>query len=220
MSAADVRTEILKPMQASFLPPRPEMSQADVSLALESYVLVLAHFDAETLKGAWASMLANHHGRAWPVPGRITAAALHIERESRRMRELAQPRRDYETERLRYWRDEVCRSKQARRAVELRVAWSLKCAVVDDGQKLWQIDLARLVRAHESAEKIADRIERKLPTSDKRGVMNAMDREIALTMYRNLLVNEAKTAQEIMAANPPGGAEEEIDGTQTPPYEA
>jgi hypothetical protein len=216
LSRKTVEDQILTPMQASFLPPRADMSPADVAMALEGYVLVLAHFDAETLKGAWGSMLANHHGRAWPVPGRIVAAALHIERERNRDRRLAEPKRDLDAEREQYWR-KVCTSKQARYAAEHGIAWSLKCAIINDGKSLFQVDLQQLVREHESAQRTAMRIEQNLPLYSKNdgrllGVMKGLARDTALNMHHQLLVNEATTVAEILEAQ----TKVDSDGTQTP----
>lgn len=79
MSKDDVNTEILTPMQATFLSPK--MDEEAQKAALMQYIVVLEGFDATDLRAAWQEVLTAHTGRSWPVPGVIVLAARKARRD-------------------------------------------------------------------------------------------------------------------------------------------
>lgn len=89
----------------------------------------------------------------------------------------------------------------ARDAAAKGVAWSLKCAVLDDGKRPHQIDLRTFVAAKARAALTAQKIQagQRLTYQGRDvGTMPPKDAERALAMYRQLALLEAKTAEEIL----------------------
>lgn len=204
MSRADVEAEILAPMQATFLPPR-DLSTDETKLALKGYVAVLAQFDGPTLARAWSDVLAAHKTRAWPVVGVIFAAANKM-RKDRTETNGSTPRvmNSWEmisetTKRLMWERVRVL--PIALKAVEMGVAWALKCAVYNDGTPIDRIDL-RVLRANANrAEALAKHIENgdELTHNGRNvGVFGGSKRETALEMWRTLRMRETETRGEII----------------------
>ena len=135
MSLTDVHAEILSPMQAIFRPPfgRDEAAQAD---ALRGYATVLENFSREDLKVAWTEVVASHTSHSWPVPGVIVLAARKARKE--RAPTTGAGRFSTETSHTERWKEweRVRAMPIARRAVDLGVAWSLRCAILNDGVTL------------------------------------------------------------------------------------
>jgi len=207
MSREDVETHILKPMQASFLPPRADLTPNEIAMALQAYIYTLKAFDSETLDEAWMSVVAAHRGRNWPVPAVIVMAASKAARDKRIAKADAEPKRSIEAERDKYWRA-CCKSDKALRAAEAGVSWALKLAIIEDGKSLTEVNLQNFVDANASAEKLHARIVANQPlyAHDGRniGIMQPMLRERALAMYDTVKASEARTRAEILEAH--GGA--------------
>lgn len=204
MSRADVETEILAPMQATFLPPR-DLSTDETKLALKGYIAVLAAFDGPTLSRAWADVLASHKTRAWPVVGVIFASANKARKErTETNRDAPRAMNSWEiisetTKRLMWEKTRAL--PIASKAVEMGVAWALKCAVYNDGTPIDRIDLRVLRASANRAEALAKHIENgDVLTHNGRnvGVFGGSKRETALEMWRTLRMRETETQGEII----------------------
>lgn len=203
MSATDVQTEIIEPMQRLYLPPR--LMLADVQTeALRGYADVLKGFSAADLKAGWTDVVTTHTTRSWPVPGVIVLATRKAAKErnaacGRPTSPLSRQTIDYTENRLR-WEKIRC-TQMARDAARAGCSWSLKCQVMNDGKHAEQIDLRQLISEHQSAERTANNLESGDMvwdrSRDKHVKFSDDQREIALKMWRNLLVQEAQTAHEI-----------------------
>lgn len=197
-----VETEILKPMQAIFLPPR-KMDVAAQSDALRGYVVALRPFSAIDLHTAWIEIVASHMSRSWPVPAVIVLAARKAQKDRN---PDAAPRAKHSggnySARWQTWLG-VRISQIGADAVAAGVSWSLKCAVLHDGKHGGDINLSELIRAKASAEEIAQAI-----GGDGSPVMHngrwmkfsESNRAIAMKMWTNQLKNEDDTADEIRRA--------------------
>lgn len=202
MSAEAVQAEILDPMQRLFLPPR-QMGANEQTAALRDYVAALQGYDGADLKAAWERVRDTHANRSWPMPSAFIRAAS----ESRRDRVPPQKGRlssdENHTARRLHWED-VIRTPLAREAVELEVAWSLKCLIMNDGKRANQIDLTRLRRQKESALRTVERIKsgEEIPRPKGRSVrFTPASAEAPLLLWDAQLKNEAATQREIMRAH-------------------
>lgn len=90
MTAQDVQTEILEPMQRMFTPRRHQMGEGDQQMALMEYVNILQQFYAVDLKEAWRSVLETYTPQVWPAPAVFASAARKARAE--RPRPQATPR--------------------------------------------------------------------------------------------------------------------------------
>lgn len=204
MSLTDVHAEILSPMQAIFRPPfgRDEAAQAD---ALRGYGTVLENFSREDLKAAWTEVVASHTSHSWPVPGVIVLAARKARKE--RAPTTGAGRVSTETSHTERWKEweRVRAMPIARRAVELGVAWSLRCAILNDGVTLHGLDIGAMQRAKAAAERTAAKIEAGefIYHRDRKLKFSAANAETALNMWRNIQVQEAESEDEIMRHQPP-----------------
>lgn len=205
MSLADAEAEILNPMQALFLPPR-NLDDAAQTAALRGYGAVLQDFDRGDLKAAWTEVVATHTTRAWPVPGVIVLAARKARKERAPTSGAGRVSSETtsHTERWKEW-ERVRAMPIARRAVDLGVAWSLRCAILNDGVTLHGIDLGAMQRAKESAARTAAKIEAGefIYHRDRKIKFSQDNAETALNMWRNIQVQNAETEQEIMRHQPP-----------------
>jgi hypothetical protein len=215
MSREDVLALIIEPMRASYLPPRADMRPEEIALALQAYTTALKSFPTDALSDAWTDVVATHRGRNWPVPAVIVLAATKAARDRRQAKADAEPKRDFAAERERYWRA-CCKSDKAMRAAEASVAWALKCAILDEGKSLYEINLQAFVDAQASAERVAARLRASLPLYAKDGrllgVMSPKLRDEALGMYEGLKACEARARAEVLDAQGDGAR----DGAQTP----
>lgn len=201
MSAQDVQTEILEPMQRLFLSPR-KMDEADQEAALREYVSHLQHFERQDLRVAWHEVVETHQNRSWPIPSQIIKAAKEAYRE--RASANKAPIRHGKSDHAVFWdRWRVVRqSGLAKEAARLGVAWSLKCAIVNDGKEAGQIVLADLVEAKHRASQTAEKIDKGLPIDFKGRTLRFTFKDGAepMRLWKNLLVKEEETRAEIMAA--------------------
>lgn len=204
MSAADVQAQILEPMQQIFLPPR-DMAKADQAGALRQYVGVLSRFDGPALAVAWSNVIETHPNRAWPLPSVIAAAA----REALKERNGGLPKakrhegaEQTSSQRWEAWKA-VSRTAMAMQAVEMNVAWSLKCAVLHDGKGIDQINLRELRSGKSSAERTAQNIRNGLPCEHKGRMLTVSDQNAAaaLRIWDQILMRETETQAEICAAH-------------------
>lgn len=203
MSLADVNAEILEPMQRLFLPPRNMDAEAQRG-ALNGYGEVLKGYAREDLRTAWVEVVTAHVARSWPVPGVIVLACRKAAKE-RHAESGEQPSRfsrqvvNYSENRLRW--EKIRGSQMARDAAKGGFAWSLKCMVLNDGKKAEEIDIRTLSADHFSAERTANSLqngERVWDRYREKWVEFSDDNAaLALKMWRNILVNEAATAEEI-----------------------
>jgi hypothetical protein len=191
MSAQDVQSEILEPMQRLYLPPR-NMDEGQQSQALREYVSALQNFEQADLNAAWCAVRDTHTTRSWPVPAAFIIAA----KQARKYRnEAGLGRNDAaavspENDSWEVWK-KICRSQMGRDAVQRGVAWALKCAVLHDKKKPEQIDLRELVSGKASAERTAAGIENgSVP-------MRAAYTSMALNMWHTLQMRETETQAEI-----------------------
>lgn len=191
MSASDVQNEILDPMQRLFLPPR-KLTDGEEQAVLRDYVHALEQFCKEDLRVAWQDLVETHTTRSWPLPSAIIKSArqalkeraIHAPAESNPFSKVS-PNVAWEG-----WKS-VRNTALAKEAVKRRVAWALKCAIVNDNLRPEQIDLRELELGKASAERTAAKIEsREIP-------MKPEIRETALAMWRTLQIREAETEQEI-----------------------
>ncbi len=191
MSANDVQNEILDPMQRLFLPPR-NMPDEQVSGALREYVASLQEFDGSDLRRAWETVRDTHTTRGWPVPAAFKMAAM----QARKERKSLEPRVPHPFEKhspsegFDGWKS-VRNTALAKEAVKMRVAWALKCAVLNDNKRPEHIDLKALAHAKSRAEATAARIQ-----SGELRFEPGIART-ALNMWRTILIREAETEQEI-----------------------
>jgi hypothetical protein len=204
MSAEAVKTEILEPMQRVFYPPKQNMPANDQAAALRDYVSVLQGFDAADLRAAWTDVCATYSKGAWPLPAVFVSAARGA-RQNRIPASAATSRRDTDkisgTERWEHWKA-VSRTQMARDACTKGVAWSLKCAVLNDGRKAEEIDLRALVIGKSKAEGTADLIRRGQPVPHFRAgrpdvLFSERNAKLALDLWDRILVREAETQAEI-----------------------
>lgn len=207
MSGIDhVDQEILKPMQALFLPPRQQMEGDALREALRGYAIALRPFGAADLRAAWTEVVATHMTRSWPVPGVIVLAARKAQKE-RGGDENARTKAKYGNvdpkARWNTWLV-VRASQMARDAADAGCSWSLKCLVLNDGKGPGEINLAELIRAHASAVETADAIAERSPVLyEGRWIRHdEPKRKLALEMWANQLKSESETADEIMRAAP------------------
>jgi hypothetical protein len=201
MSLAAVQTEILEPMQAIFLPPR-DMDATALTAALRGYGAVLDPFDRADLKSAWREVVAEHRTRAWPVPGAIVQAARKAQKDHTGDDAPSRTRHGVDSNaRWLLWQS-VRASQLASDAAEAGVAWSLKCAVLQDGKPQGAVNLVALIRAHASAEETARAIGDGTPVlhRGRRLTFDGGPRALALKMWANQLRNEDDTAEEIRRA--------------------
>lgn len=204
MTLADVQTEILGPMQAIYLPPR-DMDASALTAALRAYGAVLEPFERTDLRAAWREVVTEHRTRAWPVPGAIVQAARKAFKD-RTGDDAARTRHGVDSHaRWQHWQS-VRASQLAADAAEAGVAWSLKCAVLDDGKAHGDIHLGALIRAHESAEDTARAIGERTPIHHRGRTLRfeGSHRELALKMWTNQLCREDATANEIRSARGKG----------------
>lgn len=198
MSAEAVQAEILEPMQRLFLPPR-QMDATTQAQALRDYLGALEHFNAPDLKTAWANVRDSHPTRSWPVPAVFVAAA-RMARKDRGGDSPAPRAPDTTTnERWTTW-EAVRRSPLAYEAVKMGCAWSLKCAVLNDGKKPGEISLVDLRNGVARAERTAERIRRGQPhewKGRKIGVFSEDNASVALKMWATLRQRETETQNEI-----------------------
>jgi hypothetical protein len=89
MSRDDATTEILKPMQKLFDPPRPGMSDEDTVAALDQYADSLEQFDGNVLREAWRQTREHWLRGTWPTIAVIIRHATLIARQLRPAREVA-----------------------------------------------------------------------------------------------------------------------------------
>lgn len=191
MSAQDVQTEILEPMQRLFLPPR-NMEEGHQQSALREYVNALQNFEAEDLKAAWQAVRDTHTSRGWPVPAAFIMAAKQARKDRLGVPQQRQEGVSQEiTTAWDIWQ-KVRASKMGRDTAEGGYAWSLKCKILYDKVSPAEIDTRELQAAHNRAQDLAARIEN--GSFKMRGDV----RDTALSMYRHLLVKEAETQQEIL----------------------
>jgi hypothetical protein len=204
MSAADVQTEIITPMQRLFYPPR-KMEEADERAALVDYVQALQGFDAPDLKSSWNWVRDNHPKTSWPVPSAFVLAASRAKRDRQPGKHGARSGSPEGNERWERWKT-VSRSTLAYEAVKHGVAWSLKCAILHDGKLPEHIALRDLVSAKHSAEKLADMIRRGDPGPFKGQTLKftGPDAATALSMWAGIQELETKTQAEIRYSD--GGA--------------
>lgn len=199
MSREDVQQEILDPMQRLYLPPR-GFDDALLKNVLSEYVAALEHFTGPDLKVAWQRVRDAATARSWPVPGTFVAAAARARMDREAIAGTDQ--RSKAAKPATYWHvwERVRNLPLAHEAAEKGVAWSLKCAILN-GAAVANISIERLLQEHQSAERVAARIADNKPlfASDGRnlGVMTGSNRQMALDMHRQLLLQEAQTAQEI-----------------------
>lgn len=192
MSAEDVQTEILDPMQRLFLPPR-KMEDSEVSAALREYARSLQNFEAPDLRAAWEAVISTHANRSWPVPAAFIVAARSARADRLRPKKAEGEFIKIENPGWEMWL-KVRGSDLAREAARRGVAWALKCAIVDDKRRPEEIDLRTFAIQRASAEKIAHRLE----SGDLK--LSYEQRRTALDMWRNLLVHNAETLAEIQRA--------------------
>lgn len=196
-----VDTEILRPMQAIFLPPRQNMDSGALLEALRAYTIALRGYSAADLRTAWLEVIAAHTSRSWPVPAVIVTAVKRvlIERGGDIRSERARQQRQDNSRRWNTWIS--AKSHQiARDAAEAGCSWSLKCAILNDGKNIGEISLAELIRQHASAEEVAQAIDDCAPIQHNGRWIKfeaGDNRDLALQMHRTLQVREAETAAEI-----------------------
>jgi len=200
VTLAAVQTEILDPMQAIYLPPR-DMDATALTAALRAYGAVLEPFERADLRAAWREVVTEHRTRAWPVPGAIVQAARKAFKD-RTGADAVRTRSGVDWHaRWQHWQS-VRASQLAADAAEAGVAWSLKCAVLQDGKPQGAIDLLALIRAHESADGTARAIGERTPIHHRGRTLrfDGSHRELALKMWANQLCHEDDTANEIRRA--------------------
>jgi hypothetical protein len=198
MSAQDVDKEILEPMQRLFLSPR-QMDSGQQAAALREYVAALKRFEGIDLRHAWVTVRDSHMTRAWPVPAAFVLAA----RQSRKDRGQDTPAKTQGpvtgSELWDRWK-KVRHGEKARESVNRGVAWAYRCAILD-GKFPDAINLTDLVIARESAERTAEMIEtgRPIPYRGRILRVSSENKDLALKMWRNILVKNAETEAEIMS---------------------
>jgi len=205
MSAQDVHTEIIEPMQRAFLPPRAMPEEQQISL-LREYSDALSGYERDDLKASWRTVRDSHVGRAWPA----IATFVHAAREALRERGAGLARSPFsKSDRGAEWAvwERVRRSEMARVAVREGCAWALRCAVLNDGKIPEQIDIRQLIMAHKSAGELAEAIRTNTPiyrkTAKYQGreyVFDDTRADMALRMYETIQVREAETQDEIRRA--------------------
>ena len=123
------------------------------------------------------------------------------------------PREPTPEEKLKVWQA-VRHSPMAHQAAKLGVAWSFKCAILNDGLWPHEISLNALVARKASASATAARIQAGQPLTLNGKTIGAMKPALtatALPMFDTLAVQEAQTAAEI-AEHSTGSS----DDAQTP----
>lgn len=201
MSLAAVQTEILEPMQALFLPPR-DMDAAAQTMALRGYGAALERFEAGDLRAAWGEVVCEHRSRAWPVPGVIVTAARKALKD--RTGAGAPSRTIGSVDARVRWQlwEHIRVTRLAADAADAGVAWSLKCAVLQDKKQAHEIDLAELIRRRNNAEETAHAIGEGAQVFHRGRALTFSEsaRALALRMWTNQLRNESDTANEIRSA--------------------
>lgn len=192
-----LETIILKPMMALWMPPK----QGEEVEALKQYTDALRGFAEADLKAGWQVVRDNHQGRGWPAVGALVKACA-IAKGQRVGAGL--PRNRSQADRERRWQHwlEVSRSDLAHTAAEEGWCWSLKAKILYDGARASQISITEMRAAHNDAADLADALERDAPVmrDGKERLFSASDRDMALTLWRGVLVHEADTQSEIARA--------------------
>lgn len=199
MSALDVQSEILEPMQRVFLPPR-RMEAPDEQAALRDYVETLQTFGAEDLSWAWRRVRETHVTRSWPLPAQFFKAAAENRRDRKELSGGGR-RGDGPTsaELWERWKV-VSRTPLAYEAVKRGVAWTLKSAVLYDKKLPEQIDLREFTARKESASRTAKMIENGEWIEFKGKLLHPFvgsNKELALRLYHGVQMNETRTQAEI-----------------------
>lgn len=200
MSAQDVENEILEPMQRLFLPPR-QMGQSEQIGALREYVAGLQHFSATELNVAWTTVRDTHMQRSWPLPAAFVMAARQARKYARDAAPEEPPRRRPGMGELGTWEDWTAAktNPKAREAVRMEVAWAFKCAVLHDGRRPDEIDLAELRlgknQALRTRQKIIDGAQ--CEWKGRKFYFSADNRELALRMWETIEQRERETQAEI-----------------------
>lgn len=198
MSASDVQTEILGPMQRIFYPPR-KMEPEDEQAALRDYVSALQDFPAADLSASWAFVRDSHPKTSWPIPSAFVLAAARSRRDRQASAGIGKRSQESsQNERWDRWKA-ISRAPIAYEAVKRGVAWSLKCAVLHDGKRAEEIDLRALVIGKHSAERTVQAMERGEPVEFKgRWVQFTPENSgAALRMWAVLQERETETQAEI-----------------------
>lgn len=200
MSARDVQLHILEPMQRVYAPRR-NMDNASLSDALRDYVAALERFEAPDLQAAWSSVRDSHQQGYWPAPALFVTAARKCRNDRIPDRSSSNPfKRPTPTELWDRWLA-MRKFPIAKKAVEMDVAWSLKCAILD-GTEPATISLADLRMKKNSAERTAQKIENGEPHDwlGRRFTLSEDNAEAALKMWRSIQAQEIQTQQEIREA--------------------
>lgn len=196
MSAIDVSEIILDPMQRMYLPPRMNMEPGEQAAALREYTDALQHADREDLHTAWRTVRNAHTRQSWPLPSALLKAVSDARKDrlgdkgSVSSKKQEQDRKDWAN-----W--QRARSNNiGRQAVSLSVAWSLKCAILNDHKDPSAIDLRDLRRQKDSAEALAARLDAGEIFPREHTGEGSYD-DTAKKMWRTLLIREAETQAEI-----------------------
>lgn len=199
-----VEIEVLRPMQALFLPPRMQMDDGAQREALRGYHTALRGFSRTELRTAWTEVVATHATRSWPVPGVIVLAARKAQKDRSIGQTWTRAKDATVNHRARWntWLD-VRASQLGADAAAAGCSWSLRCAILNDGKAPGEINLAELTRSKASAQETADAIADGSPILYK-GVwlkFEVANRGKPLEMFANLLRNESETADEVRRAH-------------------
>lgn len=201
MSAQEVFDEIITPMQRLFLPPK-AMPDAQAQEALREYVDALKGHTSAVLRAAWQTVRDNHEGRAWPSIGSFAKAARVASHDINSTARQTKPGEEKQKLLWDRWKG-VHGSGLARQACQMNVAWSLKCAILNDEIEPDKVDLNALLRGKQQAQRTADKIHNGAD-HEWRGRRFAFEPHVAaqaLRMWRNLIDKEAETQAELLRAN-------------------
>lgn len=215
MSGQDVQDAILTPMQRIFTPPKDYKTPEDQQSALREYVSALEHFPKPDLEHAWRAVVAVQTARIWPMPGVFVVHAVRAKHDRESIAGTDKRTKAGKDARSHWaaW-EAVRRTPLATDAAARGVAWALKCAILA-GVDWRNVSLDALVRDKAKAAVTASRIEDGKPLFSREGcdlgIMLGKLRETSLTMYHQIQVTEATTAQEIGYTGQVAAPEPELD---------
>lgn len=195
MSEQAVKNAILAPMQRLFLPPL-RMDENQQLIALAEYVESLQQYSEEILQEAWRRVRDSYLKGSWPAVAlfKNEARKYYAEKFPQERNAKAQTVDDSWTKSWKNW-EKVRLTPQAAYAAREGYSWSLKCKVLE-GAAPGSITMSDLAAGHMRALRLYDQL------TNEDGLVNGkpmkfVDRELAISMYRNIMVREAETAQEI-----------------------
>lgn len=217
MAKADVEREILIPMRRIFTAPR-QYDDAAKDAALLDYVAALEGFDPRDLQTAWVHVRDTTTGRAWPMPGAFVAAATKAKRDRDGTEaEAARHNSHHRAREVSHWQTwtQVRHGALAMEAARRGVAWAFKCRILE-GFEPKNIDLSGLARAKAMAGATHRRIEADQPLISTAGrdigIVKEPNKSAALSMWHQLQINEAQTAEEIGFRGQVAEYEDELQG--------